>query len=207
MGWNIARVQSYIVRGSFYAALPCRSKVRFAPFFLQEKHPPASLHFLFHKKLRSARLFGCKRPYDGSLSLPAFACYEGLTPTAEMPKKIFSCDSHKNPRTSVPGFFSIPVCSVFFHKYSDFRKGISSPVFRSCFFTEAKSVWSIVPEDMRLLACEAAAFTGRRCTRARDDIALKTCDKGGILKANGKQYKTVILYTGGRKNSGIADGI
>lgn len=84
---------------------PCRSKVRFAPFFLQEKHPPASLHFLFHKKLRSARLFGCKRPYDGSLSLPAFACYEGLTPTAEMPKKIFSCDSHKNPRTSVPGFF------------------------------------------------------------------------------------------------------
>lgn len=22
MGWNIARVQSYIVRGSFYAALP-----------------------------------------------------------------------------------------------------------------------------------------------------------------------------------------
>lgn len=89
----------------FHAALTCRSKVRFAPFFLQEKHPPASLHFLFHKKLRSARLFGCKRPYDGSLSLPAFACYEGLTPTAEMPKKIFSCDSHKNPRTSVPGFF------------------------------------------------------------------------------------------------------
>lgn len=62
-------------------------------------------------------------------------------------------------------------------------------------------------EVERLKTENAAAFTGRRCTRARDDIALKTCDKGGILKANGKQYKTVILYTGGRKNSGIADGI
>ncbi len=41
-------------------------------FFMQKSHPPASLPLLFHKKSRSARLLGCKRPHDGSLSLPTF---------------------------------------------------------------------------------------------------------------------------------------
>ena len=51
---------------------PRRSKVRFAPFFYAEKHPPASLLLLFRKKARSAHLFACKRAYNGSLSLPPF---------------------------------------------------------------------------------------------------------------------------------------
>ena len=41
-------------------------------FFIQKSHPPASLLLLFRKKSRSANLFGCKRPHDGSLSLPTF---------------------------------------------------------------------------------------------------------------------------------------
>ena len=47
-------------------------KVRFAPFFFAEKHPPASLLLLFRKKARSALLFACKRALDASLSLPPF---------------------------------------------------------------------------------------------------------------------------------------
>ncbi len=35
-------------------------------------HPPAPLLLLFRKKSRSARLYGCKHPLHGSLSLPTF---------------------------------------------------------------------------------------------------------------------------------------
>ena len=44
-------------------------------FSLQEKHPTASLLLLFRKKSRSAHLFGCKRPLNGSLSLTTFCEY------------------------------------------------------------------------------------------------------------------------------------
>lgn len=58
-------------------------------FSLQEKHPTASLLLLFRKKSRSAYLFGCKRPHDGSLSLPAFCESQGVHPIAKMLKKSF----------------------------------------------------------------------------------------------------------------------
>ena len=50
-------------------------------FCLRQKrsHPPAPLLLLFRKRARSARLFGCKRPHDGSRSLPPF-CGCGATP-------------------------------------------------------------------------------------------------------------------------------
>ena len=38
----------------------------------KRSHPPAPLLLLFRKRARSARLLGCKRPRDGSLSLPPF---------------------------------------------------------------------------------------------------------------------------------------
>ena len=38
----------------------------------KRRHPPAPLLLLFRKRARSARLLGCKRPRDGSLSLPPF---------------------------------------------------------------------------------------------------------------------------------------
>ena len=43
-------------------------------FCLRQKrsHPPAPLLLLLRKRARSARLLGCKRPRDGSLSLPPF---------------------------------------------------------------------------------------------------------------------------------------
>ena len=40
--------------------------------FYAKSRPHVSLLLLFHKKSRSAYLFGCKRPHDGSLSLPTF---------------------------------------------------------------------------------------------------------------------------------------
>ena len=39
---------------------PRRSKVRFAPFFFAEKHPPASLLLLFRKRSRQAARLVCK---------------------------------------------------------------------------------------------------------------------------------------------------
>ena len=51
---------------------PRRSKVRFAPFFFAEKHPPASLLLLFRKRSRSRRLCICKRTHNAFGSLPTF---------------------------------------------------------------------------------------------------------------------------------------
>ena len=64
-------------------------------FSLQEKHPPASLLLLFRKKSRSAYLFGCKRPHDGSLSLPTFCELRGFNSHLRKAGKIFfMCLSH-----------------------------------------------------------------------------------------------------------------
>ena len=53
---------------------PRRSKVRFAPtsFFFKKKVCARFLAPPFRKKSRSARLLGCERPRDGSLSLTTF---------------------------------------------------------------------------------------------------------------------------------------
>ena len=45
------------LRVRFPPSAPHRSKVRFAPFFFAEKHAPASLLRLYHKKARWAHLF------------------------------------------------------------------------------------------------------------------------------------------------------
>ena len=44
-------------------------------FFMQKNQSLASLFLLFRKKARAPHLFGCKRPHDGSLSLPPFYEY------------------------------------------------------------------------------------------------------------------------------------
>ena len=41
-------------------------------FYLHKNQSLTILFLLFHKKSRSARLFGCKRPHNDSLSLPTF---------------------------------------------------------------------------------------------------------------------------------------
>jgi len=41
-------------------------------FYLHKNQSLTILFLLFHKKSRSARLFGCKRPHNYSLSLPTF---------------------------------------------------------------------------------------------------------------------------------------
>ena len=58
----------------FKSCHPDHVEAKFAllRLFLQKSPPPASLLLLFHKKSRSARLFGCKRPHNDSLSLPTF---------------------------------------------------------------------------------------------------------------------------------------
>ena len=44
-----------------WVAPPRRSKVRFAPFFFAEKHPPAALLLLFRKRSRQVAWLTCKR--------------------------------------------------------------------------------------------------------------------------------------------------
>ena len=56
-------------------AAPRRSKVRFAPFFYAEKHPPAPLLLLFRKKSRLFRLCPCKRGHNGAAALSTFFGY------------------------------------------------------------------------------------------------------------------------------------
>ena len=61
---------------------PRRSKVRFAPFFFTEKHPPASLLLLFRKKnyevLRESNstfwIVSIKKKYDCALSADSIFC-------------------------------------------------------------------------------------------------------------------------------------
>ena len=64
------------VAGGVPPAAPRGRKVRLAPaLFLhwqKKRHPPAPLLPLIREKARSARLLGCKRPPNGSLSLPPF---------------------------------------------------------------------------------------------------------------------------------------
>ena len=61
------------VQVRFLSSAPRRSKGKLCfDFFMQKSHPPASLLLLFRKKSRSARLLGCKRPRNDSLSLPTF---------------------------------------------------------------------------------------------------------------------------------------
>ena len=78
---------------------PRRSKVRFAPFFYAEKHPPASLLLLFRKKARSARLLACKRAYGGSHRYRLFA----RAPTAQI--SLWFGIAAKSP--IIPGFFCV----------------------------------------------------------------------------------------------------
>ena len=54
---------------------PRRGKVRFAPFFFTEKHPPASLLLLFRKRSRSRRLFAYKCAHNAFGLLTTFCDY------------------------------------------------------------------------------------------------------------------------------------
>ena len=54
---------------------PRRSKLRSVRNFLAKISHNTSLLLLFRKKSRSAHLFGCKRPLNGSLSLTTFCEY------------------------------------------------------------------------------------------------------------------------------------
>ena len=66
-------------------------------------HPPDPLPLLFRKfrkKSRSARLFGCKRPHDGSLSLPTFCELREFNAHLRKAKNIFFIWlGHKRPET------------------------------------------------------------------------------------------------------------
>ena len=78
--------------GSNPTASATSERVTLVPiFYIIKNQSPAPLFLLFRKKSRSARLFGCKRPHDGSLSLPTFCEFGSSTATAEVAKISFSC--------------------------------------------------------------------------------------------------------------------
>ena len=76
-------------------------------FSLQEKHPPASLLLLFRKKSRSAYLFGCKRPHDGSLPLPTFYELRGFKRPCETAENIFFIVLRQKQKGPLWGLFCL----------------------------------------------------------------------------------------------------
>ena len=66
--------------GSSPLASTTSERVTLVPiFYFIKNQSPAPLFLLLRKKSRSARLFACKRPHDGSLSLPTFCEFAGST--------------------------------------------------------------------------------------------------------------------------------
>ena len=66
----------------FCQRFPRRSKLCIAcSDFLQKSERAHAAAPPFRKRSRSARLLGCKRPRDGSLSLPTFCGFEGSNPS------------------------------------------------------------------------------------------------------------------------------
>lgn len=90
--------ESTLIRG--FESLALRhvgaSYVSLAPTFFKSHSALTPLLLLFRKKSRSAHLFGCKRPHDGSLSLPIFCELRGFKSTRRNTQNIFfMCLSHK----------------------------------------------------------------------------------------------------------------
>ena len=89
-----------------------------APIFCCTKNQsPASLLLLFRKKARSAHLFGCKRPHNGSLSLPTFCELRELHSISQNRENLFSaseqaayrlrrlfCKSRRRAHSAAPPF-------------------------------------------------------------------------------------------------------
>ena len=73
------RCSSFPRKAGGFAGTPNISCVSLAAYiFAKAAGALISLRLLFRKKSRSARLFGCKRPHDGSLSLPTFCELRGF---------------------------------------------------------------------------------------------------------------------------------
>ena len=79
---HFSRELSYINNNSLTAAASHRPTVSsFASYLSQQPLGLSLTHYTtppFPQKSRSVRLFGCKRPHDGSLSLPIFAVVCGF---------------------------------------------------------------------------------------------------------------------------------
>ena len=72
------------------------SFISLAPIFCENRSALTPLILLFRKKSRSARLFGCKRPHDGSQSLPTFCKLRWFNSHFRKAEKIFfMCLSQK----------------------------------------------------------------------------------------------------------------
>ena len=90
------RCSSFPRKAGGFAGTPNISCVSLAAYiFAKAAGALIPLRLLFRKKSRSARLFGCKRPHDGSLSLPTFCELRGFNSHLRKAEKIFSmCLSH-----------------------------------------------------------------------------------------------------------------
>ena len=75
------------------------SFISLAPTFFQKSERAHAAAPPFRKRSRSARLLGCKRPRDGSQSLPTFCGLRGFNPHQRKDKKSFSCSLDKNRQT------------------------------------------------------------------------------------------------------------
>ena len=96
-----SRTRNAVVRKGTWVRIPpsppCRRKLHIAcgDFFTKVTGVLIPLRLLFRKKSRSARLFGCKCPYNGSLSLPTFCESREFNSHLRKAEEIFfMCLSH-----------------------------------------------------------------------------------------------------------------
>ncbi len=92
-----ALLQQYYVSNQLVAR---RNELRSFRFFASKISHPLHGSSSFAKSHARARLFGCKRPHHGSLSLPTFCKFESSTPTSENAKISFSCGLDTSSQTS-----------------------------------------------------------------------------------------------------------
>ena len=78
-----------LTRTHSFSATSEQALYRLLRFFYENRSALTPLLLLFRKKSRSARLLGCKRPHNGSLSLPTFCGYVGSNHFHKMPRDLF----------------------------------------------------------------------------------------------------------------------
>ena len=94
------------VRPQLPAPRQSKHYIACSDFLYKNQSSLIPLLFLFRKKARSALLFGCKRPHDGSLSLPPFydiACLWHAKTFDFTPFLHKSCKNNRT-KTKIPSF-------------------------------------------------------------------------------------------------------
>ncbi len=136
--------------------------------FYKESHSPVPLLLLFRKKLRSAHLFGCKRPHNGSLSLTTFCEYDALR-FYKLRSAPFRCSRNFRP----------------LHCPSSFPQGASRLAGALTLRVFTSYVYSFLPKLQKLRPLRCCSFSPRSLTTSLASWGPHYYPLGGISPVPG----------------------